>query len=75
MNRILVMTNGWVLVGKFDADKQLLEDAKTIRRWGTSRGLGELKNGPLAQTKLDPLGDIAINNVQVLFSLEVGGKW
>lgn len=30
-------------------------DMRVIRRWGTSRGLAELKDGPLAGTQLDAL--------------------
>jgi hypothetical protein len=53
---ILVITAGHVLVGKAHggADGSVtLYDARTIRIWGTSRGLGQLFEGPLKETVLD----------------------
>ena len=42
--RIIVLQRGWVAVGRFyqDGSACRLECAQIIRRWGTTRGLGEL---------------------------------
>ena len=56
--RILVLDRGFVLVGRCpDPEGYALwlpvEDARIVRRWGTSRGLAELVAGPLPDTVLD----------------------
>jgi hypothetical protein len=59
--QIVVLDRGFVYVGRVatDADWCYLTDAQNIRRWGTSRGLGELaENGPTQNTKLDKTGSL-----------------
>lgn len=56
--RILVLDRGFVMVGRCPDPKShgfwlTVTDARIIRRWGTSNGLGELVNGPTAETVLD----------------------
>jgi hypothetical protein len=55
---IVVLDRGFVYVGKIALDDEWvhISNAKNIRAWGTKNGLGELRNGPLAETKLDPCG-------------------
>ena len=60
MKSILVLWYGWVVVGVYDKKEKTVKDALVIRRWGTTKGIGELRNGPLADTILDPVGDILI---------------
>jgi hypothetical protein len=60
--KIFVCERGWVLVGRpkpsRDALVVILDDCCTVRRWGTTKGLGELAaNGPLRETVLDYEGD------------------
>jgi len=63
---IVVATAGWVFVGELYPDEQIdglltLRRASVIRKWGTSKGLGELAlHGPLTNTVLDPIGSIWI---------------
>lgn len=55
--RLVVLLGGWVFVGDFSQRGTycVLENASVIRRWGTSKGLGELaKKGPRPETILDP---------------------
>lgn len=54
--RIVILQRGWIYVGRFsrDGDMCKLENARCIRYWGTTDGLGELRNGPTSKTKLDP---------------------
>ena len=54
--QIVVLDRGFVYVGQVrqDGDFLVIESAKNVRRWGTSRGLGQLASeGPLPNTKLD----------------------
>ena len=55
--RIFVLQRGWVVVGKIVelGHRVKLFPASNVRRWGTTRGLGELANGPTAKTVIDPL--------------------
>ena len=42
-------------------DTLTIENAKNVRRWGTSRGLGELAaEGPKADTRLDPTPTVTV---------------
>ena len=58
--KIVVLDRGFVYVGavKMDGDFVVITGAKNIRVWGTSKGLGELVNGPLSGTKLDQVGTV-----------------
>ena len=55
---IVVLDRGFVYVGEIEVDAEYvrISNAKNIRVWGTKRGLGELRNGPLPETKLDVCG-------------------
>lgn len=58
---IVILDRGFVLVGAavVDGDWVVTTNASIIRRWGTTKGLGELAaNGPLENTKLDPIGTV-----------------
>lgn len=59
--KIVILDRGFVLVGHatVDGDWVTTTNASIIRRWGTTKGLGELAmNGPLRDTKLDPIGTV-----------------
>ena len=60
--RIIVADRGWVFVGTITEDHEdgtvTIANAKNIRRWGTTSGLGQLVNGPLAETKCDHYGTV-----------------
>lgn len=74
--RILVLQRGWVVVGKYSetGDECILTDASVIRRWGTTKGLGELINGPLESTVLDPCGTVRAHKLAVVMQIECQ-KW
>lgn len=57
---IVVLDRGFVYVGQvtIDSDWCVITNARNIRRWGTTRGLGELVDGPLQDTVLDPVGTV-----------------
>lgn len=59
--QIVVLDRGFVFVGDVssDGDWLVIANAKNVRRWGTSQGLGELAaKGPQPETKLDIGGTI-----------------
>lgn len=59
--QIAILDRGFVYVGEVttDGDWCVITNAKNIRRWGTSKGLGELAaSGPLSNTVIDPAGTV-----------------
>lgn len=58
--QIVVLDRGFVYVGEtsIQGDYVHINDARCIRYWGTSKGLGELRNGPTDSTKIDDVGDV-----------------
>ena len=56
--KIVVLDRGFVYVGhvSFDGDFVVVHDARNIRCWGTTKGLGELVTGPLQKTIIDAVG-------------------
>lgn len=56
--QIVVLDRGFVYVGNVTIQDGWvsIENARNIRVYGTTRGLGELRNGPLKDTKLDDCG-------------------
>lgn len=73
---IVAANEGWVFVGKcrFEPDGSVvLMGAKNIRRWGTSKGLGELVNGPLSDTVYDEYGLVKI--FEPIFVMEINSGW
>ena len=62
---IAVFAHGWVFAGTkapategAPAGTVHLVNAKNIRRWGTTNGLGELRTGPTPNTIVDEYGDV-----------------
>ncbi len=78
--RIVVLQRGWVVVGDLDrsqAPQLMLENASVIRRWGTTKGLGELAlNGPLKETVLDAAGTLEFHELAVVTTFVTDAeKW
>jgi hypothetical protein len=76
--RIVIAQRGWVFVGRYqrDGDDVILHDAKTIRRWGTKKGLGELVNGPMASTVLEPSGTVRLHKLTEVATMDCeASKW
>jgi hypothetical protein len=57
---IVVLDRGFIYVGEVEVDAQYcrISNARNIRVWGTTNGLGELRNGPLSGTKTDVVGEV-----------------
>lgn len=63
--KIVILQRGWVYVGKYSQNKDTmmceLNSAYCIRKWGTTKGLAELKDGPTKDTVLDPAGKVTFH--------------
>lgn len=59
--RIIVADKGWVFVGDCTDNSDgtvTINNARNIRVWGTTNGLGELTTGPTKNTKHDAYGTV-----------------
>ena len=73
--RIVVADRGWVFVGNCTDEANgdvTIRNCRNIRQWGTTRGLGELVNGPTAKTVLDDYGTV---RTRAIVTLWVRGGW
>lgn len=55
---IVILQRGWVVVGPYQTDGEYawIDEGAVIRRWGTTKGLGELqRHGPTCSTVMDPI--------------------
>lgn len=70
--QIIVAKEGFVFVGDVarEGDHVVIRRAKNVRRWGTSKGLGQLRGGPLTNTVLDPSGVVRVHVLNVVAQLE-----
>lgn len=77
--KIVVIDRAYNMVGdvEIDDDFYLIFNGSTIRRWGTSKGLGELAmNGPLPETVLDPVPLVKVHKDKVIFTMNCEeSKW
>lgn len=70
--RIVVLDRGFVVIGDVTdlGDKLRIVAARTIRRWGTTKGLGEIVAGPTSSTVHEALGDIEAPARAVIFTIK-----
>jgi len=78
--KIVVVDKGFVYIGNASwsqkGDMLQVTDAKNIRIWGTSKGLGELASGPTSKTVLDNVGTIHVPLHAVIHLIDVNkGAW
>lgn len=76
--KIVVLDRGFVYIGRVSDEGEylVLTNAKNIRSWGTTRGLGELVNGPLPSTKLDDVGTVRAPKRALIHLIDVvESKW
>jgi len=72
--QIVVLNRGWVVMGDYseEGDTCVLTNASVIRRWGTTKGLGELaENGKLEETVLDSCPDIRFSKLTMGARMDV----
>lgn len=74
--RIVIAQRGWVFVGRVSREEHeiVVHDAKNIRRWGTTKGLGELWSGPKRETVLDEAGTVRLHPLQIIAQIDVDQK-
>lgn len=72
---ICVLDRGFVYVGEVLelADRLHISAAHNIRRWGTTAGLGELRNGPLPNTQIDDVGEVVVYKHAVMHLIPCKG--
>ena len=76
--KIIVVDRGFIYVGHCEETENFvrLTDAKNVRSWGTTKGLGELINGPTSRTILDEVGTVKIPTKAVISIIDVNqNKW
>ena len=75
--QIVVMDAGFVYVGEciLNDGFLLISGAKNIRQWGTTKGLGELRNGPTRDTVLDDAGEVTAPIGRVVHFIECAKGW
>lgn len=76
---IVVLERGFVYVGNVVHDGKwcVISDARNIRRWGTTNGLGQLAlKGPNKLTCLDDVGTVRAPASAVIHVIDTkGSKW
>lgn len=79
MKQIIIGQRGWVFVGDVERNGPdvIITNAQCIRRWGTTKGLGELaKNGPQSKTVLDEMGTVRMHALAVVAAIDCeADKW
>lgn len=76
--KIVILQRGWVVVGRFSrkGNDCKLTNASVIRKWGTTKGLGEIaKDGPTSSTELDKCnGLVEFDYLTSIFSISCDEK-
>lgn len=75
--KIVVLQRGWVFIGRWkqEGDMCSLDNAYTIRTWGTSKGLGQLAlEGKQSSTKLDKAGRVEFHQLTVVAAINADEK-
>lgn len=73
--RIIVADKGFVFVGDCEDmpdGSVTIRNARNIRRWGTTSGLGQLATGPTPETKHDAYGTVRCTPI---VTIAVTGGW
>jgi hypothetical protein len=77
--RIVILQRGWVVVGRVATvdGEVVISDASVVRKWGTTRGLGEIASGgPTSKTVLDPCCDVRVHPLAIVAQMQCEeGRW
>lgn len=76
--QIVVCQRGWVFVGQCaeEGEYLIIRDAKCIRKWGTTNGLGQLAiEGRQAGTVLDESGVVRVHKLAIVCTFDCSSKW
>ena len=72
--KIFVLDKGFVYVGileEDDGDKLIIKNAHAIIRWGTTKHLAELADGPLSNTRLGDSCSVYVKWSSVVHIIDV----
>ena len=75
--KIVILQRGWIFVGEYyeNGNNCRLENAKCIRKWGTSKGLGELASeGVKSDTVLDDCPTVNFHKLTIVASINCDSK-
>lgn len=73
--RIIVADRGWVFIGNCTDEANgdvTIRNARVIRKWGTTSGLGQLVNGPTPDTVADKTGTV---RTRAIVTIAVNSGW
>lgn len=76
--KIVILDRGYVYIGavKIEGESLVIRNAKHLRVMGTTKGIGELINGPTEATRLDAVGTVRAHLRAVSHTIEVEqSKW
>lgn len=76
--QIAVLDRGFVYVGDIESDEKwaYIKNARNIRQWGTTKGLGELRDGPTSKTQSDFAGTVKVNRRALMHMIATDrAKW
>ena len=77
--KIVILQRGWVMVGVFSQlnSQCRLDNAAVIRKWGTTKGLGEIADGgPTKDTVLDKTPPVEFHEMTVIATIQCRAeKW
>jgi hypothetical protein len=77
VRQIVVLNRGWVVVGNYyeKGNDCTLTDASVIRKWGTTKGLGELaERGVLPDTVLDACPNVHFHKSTMVARMDVNSE-
>lgn len=69
----MIGQRGWVFVGDFatEGEQIVLSNAKCVRKWGTTKGLGQLAlAGPTKDTVLDECGTVRMHQLAAVGTID-----
>lgn len=74
---LVALDRGWVFVGKvsISGDWITITNARVVRLWGTTAGLGELRDGPKPNTKLDDAGTVVAPARALIHLIKCNRDW
>ena len=76
--QIVVCDRGFVYVGQTVVDGEFvtITSARNIRKWGTTKGLGQLaESGPTRDTVLDNAGELLVPLKSVIHFIKCKNSW
>lgn len=66
VKRIVIADRGWVFLGDCEDHEDgtiTIRNCKNIRKWGTTKGLGQLSTGPQTNTVADDYGTVIVTPI------------